>query len=592
MLKYEAEHIVETIIVASASQINLANLTRISSSVGANDNIDLVLILDASTQNILASNKNRFKGLNLSDINHPKGGFLNKLPVSLKEGWQFNDDGLIYYTQFDAISSDRKSIRPLLVVLSISSNQLSNLIAKSTQSLFFATVIGFITAILITILLLRKHVLNPIYRLINAIRDEEKADLIASLPQGNNDEITSLATEYNQLLLRLQSKQNELIFQTEQSKQAAKSKANFLAVMSHEIRTPLNGVIGITSILSKTNLTSHQQSLINTIQTSSNQLLSIISDVLDYSKIDAGKLELNIAACDLSSFINSLHQMFIPIASEAAIEFHVEEPENIKDVWLNIDEVRVRQILANLLSNAFKFTEFGYVKLSVNLKPRSSQTILNFSVEDTGIGMTQDQLDRLFTKFMQADASTARKYGGTGLGLAICKQLCELMKGTISVASHLDRGTKFNIEIPCTYGQPKNSSNINQGATQIRELNILIVDDVPLNQMIAKAMLKNHIITLANNGLEAIQQVNDTQFDIILMDCLMPEMDGFDTARVLRKSNIKTPIIALTASVIEETKEQCFEAGMNDFLSKPIVEADLLSKITKWAQCSTKQSSL
>lgn len=587
MLKHEAELIVESIIVATANRISSANFKRITSAIGANDAVDHVLIARANSGVILASNQGELVGESFTSSHFKFSHLLNNLNFNQSTDYYYFDKQLIFLANFEAVSEDRRSIEDMVAILVINTKQLGNYISLSNQYIFFAALLGFSITMALSIYAIRSQAIVPLYQLLNTIRAGIKSRKPKKVDLKRSDEIGELVNAYNALIENLLNKQTELKQQTEKSQQAMQAKSDFLAVMSHEIRTPLNGVLGTATLLGKTKMTEQQQQLLDVITSSGQQLLATINDILDISKIEAGKLLLHPVPCEINQMLKNVVDMFNASAMEKDVSIIANYTE--QTIYIALDDVRVKQVLINLISNAIKFTEQGTVSVSVELKNTApAKHALNITIVDTGIGLSESQVDNLFTKFVQADASTTRKYGGTGLGLAICNALVRQMGGTINVASKLGKGSRFVVSLPCEKAEkPKLDTRTINGLANVENAHILLVDDVPLNQHIAKAMLADHTVTTANNGIEAVAKAQESTFDIILMDCLMPELDGFDATKQIRKMGITTPIVALTASNQSETKEKCLASGMDDFLSKPLVEKDLISMINLWANHNT-----
>ena len=386
-------------------------------------------------------------------------------------------------------------------------------------------------------------------------------------------------------------KQIMLVEQESKAAEAAsEAKSQFLAHMSHEIRTPLNGIIGITDILAGTTLTEEQVNYLNTIRMSGEALLSIINDILDFSKIEAGKLELENTSFSIIDICDSINSIFLAPLRDKGLDFNIEIAPDIPK-HVQGDPLRLKQILMNLIGNSIKFTDSGSINIKVeNVQPSAQTLTLRFKVKDTGIGIKQEKQAQLFQAFTQLDSSTTRKYGGTGLGLQITKRLVELMGGTIHVESEVGVGSTFSFTINTQEGvetgKPESTTEIPQSKRPATDVKVLVAEDNTTNQLVVKAMLKRlgYQFDLANNGQEALDRLHQESFDVVLMDCQMPILDGFATTRQLRteESFESLPIIALTAGATAQEQKMCFEAGMSDFLSKPITIDALESVLKKW----------
>lgn len=371
------------------------------------------------------------------------------------------------------------------------------------------------------------------------------------------------------------------------------AKSQFLAAMSHEIRTPLNGIHGSISLLENTILNAHQQELLRTATVSSNALMQVINDVLDFSRIEAGKMELENSVVSLTRLIRETEIIIGPKAQEKQLTVETRVDPAITHCVM-VDAGRLRQICLNLLSNAIKFTEAGRIRIKIDrLKTSPDQMQIRIRVEDDGIGIETDKQAQLFSEFTQANQSDSRKFGGSGLGLAISQKLAELMNGFIIFSSERGVGSTFAVyltlpvtQTPADLPEPEVAHPVQQHL--VGRYRILLVEDSITNQLIATQMLDSlgQQAEVANNGLEAVEAIRQRPFDLILMDLQMPEMDGYEATEAIRQlpRGHSIPIIAMTANVMTSSKEQCFAIGMNDFLSKPAQLSELQSTLVHWLE--------
>jgi PAS domain S-box-containing protein len=379
----------------------------------------------------------------------------------------------------------------------------------------------------------------------------------------------------------------DLIKATEKAQTSVKSKELFLANMSHEIRTPMNVIIGMSELLNDTKLSVVQQKYLNAIHHSSENLLSLINSILDYSKIEAQQLTLENLDINFHSFFENLKLSFLPYAQEKRIDFNVNVASDVCEILLG-DRHKINQVFVNLINNAIKFTDEGSVSVNCFVEATTkSHQMLKFEIVDTGIGIAKNNLSTVFQTFKQEDSSIARKYGGTGLGLSICKGIISSMGGSIELKSEKNKGSTFSFLLKFKKKISKQDPSQPIEKTKIKMFNnvkILIAEDNQLNQMLIKAILDKESIQyeLAENGEQVLEKLKTTNFDLILMDIQMPIMDGV-SATIEIRNNLKSsiPIIALTAnaSVSDELKYK--EVGMNDHLSKPFKREDLFNKIKR-----------
>lgn len=509
----------------------------------------------------------------------------------------------------------RKVLGRVYVELSTAATQLrKNRFIMISLAIGFS---GFFGALLLA-LRLSRDVTHPLSNLLDAVVRMSRGNLdarvavesggeLAKLEQGFNAMAGELQSAYSHMQERIEERTRDLARLKEEAEQAKASaelanqtKSQFLAHVSHEIRTPLNGLIGFLGLMGKTRMDDIQQDYLKICQTSSQTLLAIINDILDLSKIEAGKLSIECLAFDLGYLIEQCILFYTPSAQGKGLRLILEID---RDMPANLmgDSSRIRQILANLLGNAIKFTDSGAITVIVrHLDKGSGFGQVEICVADTGIGMTGEQMGQLFLPFSQGDASITRRYGGTGLGLAISRRLVELMNGAITVESAPGKGSRFTISLPLKEAGgeaalpssrppdgPDRGNSMIQEEKLLAQLHILVVDDNEINRKLNTILLNQWgiVVDEAADGVAAVAACGRQHYDLILMDVHMPVMDGIEATRrirILQGGGKFTPVVALTANALSGDRERYLAAGMDDYLEKPLTDEALRKTIEKW----------
>jgi len=410
--------------------------------------------------------------------------------------------------------------------------------------------------------------------------------LIATIAQGTDITGRKQAEErIREYAEELKIRNLELKVETEKAKESDRLKSEFLANMSHEIRTPLTAINGAAYLLDKSSLSEEQRKLCSIIGQSGEQLLLIINDILDLARIEAGEVGLEEKEFSLKETLKRIISGLELQAEEKGLELKMILPSHFPSRILS-DEGKLIQIVSNLITNALKFTEEG--KVEVRLE-RLADSKMQFHIKDTGIGIGEEKLSRIFGKFYQVDGTMRRKYQGTGLGLTIAKDLVDLLGGEIKVKSTLGKGSTFSFSFPCRISKQKivPHKDLAELEPKIKkktkkDISILIAEDDEFGYYITKRFLEDYTITRAKDGKDALEKIEKKSYDLVLMDIQMPEMNGFEATRKIRKKNSNLPIIALTAKTMKADEERCLEAGCTDYVSKPIAPDELIAKVNQY----------
>ncbi len=540
----------------------------------------------------LLTNNNSEILLKIKDINSLDGTlkinrYINKI---------INNDikGITVQAWFRLMTNYINSLRNIEIkLLNNIVNSYQNDIKESIKSLLVVSLkIALFIICSLLLIYITRSLTKPLFKITEVINQLANGNITVDIPKVSNinelNDITKATKIFKKNIEKLDKSLHNLNEAKKKAELADKTKTDFLSNMSHEIRTPVNGIIGVSELLSESIKDKENIKMLSIIINSAKHLIYIINDILDISKIESGKIKLELRASSLEEPIKEVIYTLSASAEKRGNTINYEISPDVPK-YFRFDTFRLKQILTNIIGNAIKFTENGNIDISVKINQQyGDRYSLVFAIKDNGIGIKVKDKDMLFKKFSQANTSTTRKYGGTGLGLNICKEICKIMEGIIWFEKNKDKGTTFfftvileKIDKIENKANISNSNNSNNKSTS--DINILIVEDIDTNIFVISGILKKlgHSHDITNNGQEALEALEKKHYDLVLMDCQMPVMDGFEaTKQIIKKYGKDRPkVVALTASVMNKDKERCLSSGMDDIICKPINKSDVSNVI-------------